>query len=116
MTETASTTPVVDEQARFRAMTALGLALVALLGGGLFATSFQWLATRVFNGLGSDRLYFTGGALPSLVLGAVALWLATTAQASADALARPLARASVVLAALSIVGGLLLAAATFGGL
>jgi hypothetical protein len=111
---TISTTPVVDEKARFRAFAALGLALTALTGGGLFATAAQWIAMEAFNDTtGSDRHYWIGIALGPLAMALVALGLAGTARSSDDTLARPLARATVALAALAVVGAVLLLLITF---
>ncbi|MBD3923641.1 hypothetical protein IEZ26_03335 [Nocardioides cavernae] len=115
MSETTSTVQVVDEQARFRAFTALGLALSSLAGGGVFMTSFQWLAMKFFNDNGNDQLYWIGVAVGPLVMGCAALWLSLTDRSSADMLARPLARAALVLSALAVVGALLLLALTAGG-
>lgn len=109
MCETTVEQPVVDERARVRAFTAIGLALSALAGGGLFATSFQWLAMKAFNDTaGSDRFYWIGIALGPLAMALVALLLAGTTTSSDDTLARPLARAAVTLSALAVVGSVLL--------
>jgi hypothetical protein len=113
MTEMTSTATVVDERARFRAFTALGLALSGLAGGGVFASASQWLVMKATNDNGNEQLYFTGLAVGPLVMGGVALWLAISAQSTGDALARPLGRASVVLAVLSVVGAILLATVTY---
>jgi hypothetical protein len=116
MTETTSTTAVVDEQARFRAFTALGLALAGLAGGGLLATAMQWLVLKTLDETGTDQFYFTGLAVGPLALGGAAMWLATGARSSGDELARPLARAAFVLSVVSVGSSVLLVAATFDSL
>ena len=108
-----STTTVTDEAARFRAFTALGVALTGLMGGGVFATSFQWLTMRAFNENGSDQFYWIGVAVGPLLLSIVALYLASTAMATDDTLARPVARASLATSVLAAVGALLLMLVTF---
>jgi hypothetical protein len=40
-TDMSNPTTVTDEAARFRTFTAFGLALTALLGGGVFASALQ---------------------------------------------------------------------------
>lgn len=115
-TTSTSTTAVVDEDARVRAFTALGLGLAALLGGGVFANAFQWLAMKAFNDNGSDQFYFAGIAVGPLLMGVVSLWLALITRTSSDALARPLARATVALSALAVAGSVFLMAVTVGGI
>jgi hypothetical protein len=111
-TTTASAT--VDEGARFRAFTALGLALAALMGGGVVANGLQWLLTYRyprFPASPGDPLYALAiGGVP-VAMGLVALWLASGATSSTDQLARPLARSSQVLSALAILGAVVLAVA-----
>jgi hypothetical protein len=108
MSETTSTTRATDEAARFRAFTALGLALTALMGGGVFATAFQWLTMRAFNDNGSEQFYWIGVAVGPLLMSVVALYLASTVTATDDALARPVARASLVIAVIAALGAVLL--------
>lgn len=105
---TTSEITVVDERARFRAFTALGLALTGVMGGGVFAAAFQWMMMQAFNENGSDQYYWIGVAIGPLVLGVVALGLASTVTATDDPLARPVARATLVLAVLAVVGAVLL--------
>ena len=117
MDETGGTTGTVtatttDEAGRFRAFTGFGLALTALLGGGLYASAFQWLGMKLFNQADSDRLYFTGIAASPLVMALVALGMAAASLGSDDPLVRPLARATVVLGGLAVVGSALLLAVT----
>jgi hypothetical protein len=119
MSETAGTTDTngttgaaTDEAGRFRVFTGFGLALAALLGGGVYASAFQWLAMNLFNEIESDRLYFTGFAASPLVMALVALGLAATSLDSPDPLVRPLARATGVVAGLAVVGAALLLAVT----
>src|SRR5688500_14021026 len=99
MSETTSTatTLVVDERARFWALTALGLALTALAGGGVFASTFQWLAIQGFNDNGTDQYFWVGVSAGPLVLGGTALCLGLPTLSSEDVLARPVARASAVI-------------------
>jgi hypothetical protein len=111
---TTGRTAVVDERARLRAFTALGLALTSLMGGGVFASAFQWMTMRTFNETGSDQYYWIGAGVAPLVLGAVALGLTRTAMDSDDDLARPLARATLSLAVLAIAGAVILMLVTFG--
>lgn len=104
-TMTASTT--VDEGARFRAFTALGLALAALMGGGVVANGLQWALTYGFPPFPAspgDPLYALAIAGVPVAMSLVALWLASSATSSADSLARPLARSSQVLSVLAILG------------
>jgi hypothetical protein len=121
MSETAGTTgttrPVTatDEAGRFRAFTGFGLALTALLGGGIYASAFQWLGMELFNQPESDRLYFTGIAASPLVMALVALGLAAASLGSDDPLVRPLARATGVLGGLAVLGSALLLAVTVDG-
>ena len=115
MDETVGTTragTTTDEAGRFRAFTGFGLALTALLGGGLYASAFQWLGMKLFNQADSDRLYFTGIAASPLVMALVALGLAAGALGSDDPLVRPVARATGVLGGLAVVGSALLLAVT----
>ncbi|WP_224276301.1 hypothetical protein [Nocardioides lacusdianchii] len=115
MDETVGTTgagTTTDEAGRFRAFTGFGLALTALLGGGLYASAFQWLGMKLFNQADSDRLYFTGIAASPLVMALVALGLAAGALGSDDPLVRPVARATGVLGRLAVVGSALLLAVT----
>ncbi|GAA5106827.1 hypothetical protein GCM10023339_04200 [Alloalcanivorax gelatiniphagus] len=107
-TTTTSTSTVADEQARFRAFTALGLALVGLMGGGVLSTAGQLLVMRALEDIDGDRLYVIGAAAAPLALGAVACYLASTATASPDPLARPVARAAMVIAVVAVVGSVLL--------
>lgn len=113
-TSGTSTTVAVDESARFRAFTALTLALTALMGGGVIANGLQWLVMDSFEGVPSDTTYLMvlGGA--PLVLSVVALYLASTAMSSADPLARPVARSSLVVSGLAILGAAVLMMATAG--
>ncbi len=111
VTATATAT-ATDEAARFRTFTAFGLALTALLGGGVFASAFQWLAMKLFNDIESDRLYFIGFAASPMVMALVALWLASTSLGSKDTLVRPLVRATIVVAGLAVLGSALLLAVT----
>jgi hypothetical protein len=113
-TTSTTTTAVVDEDARVRAFTALGLGLGALLGGGVFANAFQWLAMKAFDG--NDQIYLSGVAVGPLLMAVVSLWLALTTRTSSDALAGPLARATVALSALAVVGSVFLMAVTVGGI
>lgn len=115
MDETAGTTgtgTTTDEAGRFRTFTGFGLALTAMLGGGLYASAFQWLGMKLFSQAESDRLYFTAIAASPLVLSLVALGLAAASLDSDDPLVRPLARATGVLGGLAFVGSALLLAVT----
>lgn len=115
MDETAGTTgtgTTTDEAGRFRTFTGFGLALTAMLGGGLYASAFQWLGMKLFSQAESDRLYFTAIAASPLVLSLVALGLAAASLDSGDPLVRPLARATGVLGGLAFVGSALLLAVT----
>jgi hypothetical protein len=117
-TVTTSTAPVVDERARFRAFTALGLAFAGLSGGGIFASAFQLLVMKSFGDgfAGSDQYYFMGLALGPVGMGVAALWLASTAMTTHDVVARPIARVSLVFAGLAICGAVLLVFATLDGM
>ena len=115
MSDTAGTTSTMtatDEAGRFRVFTGFGLALTALLGGGVFASASQWLAMRLFNQPETDRLYFTGIATSPLVLALVALGLAAASLDSDDPLVRPLARATGVVGGLAVLGSAVLLAVT----
>ncbi|PKH37837.1 hypothetical protein SAMN05192575_101892 [Nocardioides alpinus] len=113
-TDVTSTSVRVDERARFRAFTALALALTALAGGGIIASALQWLVLDNYEAGPSDAIYLmTLGGAP-LLLSIVACYLASTAMSSADLLARPLARASLVLSGLAILGAAVLVFATAG--
>ncbi len=111
MSETTATTPAsatVDEGARFRAFTALGLALVALMNGGVIANGLQWLLLDRFSASPGDPAYGLAlGGVP-VAMSLVALWLASTITSSTDSLARPLARSSQVLSILAILGAVVL--------
>ena len=114
MSEQASATTAsatVDEGARFRAFTALGLALAALSGGGIVANGLQWVLLDRFSANPGDPSYLVAivGVPAAMSLGA--LWLAHNATSSTDFLARPLARASQVLSVLAILGAVMLAIA-----
>jgi hypothetical protein len=110
---TTTTSATVDEGARFRAFTALGLALAALMGGGVISTGLQWVVTyRFANGPGDPWLALAMGSAP-LVLSLVALWLASSAVSSTDSLARPLGRSSQVLSVIAILGTVLVSVAVF---
>ena len=111
-TDTSNPTTVVDEAARFRTFTAFGLALTALLGGGVFASALQGLAMKLFSEIESDRLYFIGFVASPLVMSLVALGMAATFLGSDDPLVRPLARATGVLGGLAVLGAALLLAVT----
>jgi cytochrome bd-type quinol oxidase subunit 2 len=101
----------VDEGARFHAFTALGLALAALLGGGVVANGLQWAFTYRFPASVGDPSYALAIAGVPVAMSLVALWLASKATSSTDSLARPLARTSQVLSVLAIVGAVVLAIA-----
>jgi cytochrome bd-type quinol oxidase subunit 2 len=110
MSELTTTTPAaaVDEGARFRAFTALGLALVALMDGGVVANGLQWLLLDRSSASPGDPSYALAlGGVP-VVMSLVALWLASNTTSSTDSLARPLARSSQVLSALAILGAVVL--------
>ena len=110
MSELTTTTPAatVDEGARFRAFTALGLALVALMDGGVVANGLQWLLLDRFSASPGDPSYALAlGGVP-VAMSMVALWLASNTTSSTDSLARPLARSSQVLSALAILGAVVL--------
>ena len=112
VTTTARAAATVDEGARFRAFTALGLALAALLGGGVVANGLQWLLTYRFPaqlpaGPGDPLYGLAIGGVP-VAMSLVALWLASSATSSSDSVARPLARASQVLSGLAILGAVVL--------
>ena len=109
---TASTTTATDEAGRFRVFAGFGLALTALLGGGVYAPAFQWLAMKLFDQAESDRLYFTSIAASPLVMALVALSLAAASLGSDDPLVRPLARATGVVGGLAVLGSALLLAVT----
>lgn len=83
---TTSTTSAVDEGARFRGFTALGLALAALMGGDGISTGLQWLANHRFADSPDDWSYALAlGSVP-LAMSLVALWLASSAASSTDPL------------------------------
>ena len=107
-TDTSST---VDEGARFRAFTALALALAALMGGGVFSTGLQWLANYRFVNSPDDPSYALALASAPLVMSVMALWLASSAASSTDSIARPLARSAHVLSIAAILGAALVAVA-----
>ena len=98
----------MDEGARFRAFTALGLALAALMGGGVVANALQWLAIDRMAANPGDPSYALAIAGVPVAMSLVALWLASNATASTDALARPVARSSQVLSAFAILGAVVL--------
>lgn len=99
--------PEVDEKARTVAFTALALALAALMGGGVFAQAAQWVL------LGSDDMGTSQGSFTAalvagpLCLGVAALGLGLSTT-SEDRLARPVARAAVFVAAVALLGVLVL--------
>src|SRR5688500_8741373 len=97
LTTTTTGSATVDESARFRAFTALGLALAALLGGGVVANGLQWLVLDRFSANPGDPAYLLAIAGVPVAMSLVALWLAYNATSSTDSLARPLARSSQVL-------------------
>ncbi|MCY7401997.1 MAG: hypothetical protein LH477_13790 [Nocardioides sp.] len=111
LTTTTTASATVDEGARFRAFTALGLALAALMGGGVVANGLQWALTYGFPRFPAspgDPLYALAiGGVP-VAMSLVALWLASNATSSTDSLARPLARSSQVLSVLAILGAVVL--------
>lgn len=111
VTTTPTASAMVDEGARFRAFTALGLALGALLGGGVVANGLQWAVTYRFTTNPGDPLYALAIAGVPVAMSLVALWLASNATSSTDSLASPLARSSQVLSILAIVGAVTLAIA-----
>jgi hypothetical protein len=111
MSETMSTTVAVDESARFRAFTSLALAVTALTGGGVIASALQWLVMDRVQSPGDTAYLMVLGGAP-LLLGIVAVYLASTAMSSADALARPVARSSLVLSGVAILGAAVLIMAT----
>ena len=115
MSETTSTTVAVDESARFRAFTALALAVTALTGGGVVANALQWLVMDRLPSRGDATYLMALGGAP-LLLGVVALYLASTSMSSADALARPIARSSQVLSGVAILGAAVLVFATAGSM
>ena len=111
LTTTPTASATVDEGARFRAFTALGLALAALMGGGVVANGLQWGLTYGFPPFPAspgDPLYALAIAGVPVAMSLVALWLASNATSSADSLARPLARSSQVLSVLAILGAVAL--------
>ena len=110
LTTTTTASATVDESARFRALTALGVALAALLGGGVVATGLQWLLLDRFSANPGDPAYLLAIAGVPVAMSLVAQWLAYNAT-STDSLARPLARASQVLSVLAILGAVMLAIA-----
>ena len=104
-TTTASTT--VDERARFRAFTALGLALAALMGGGVVANGLQWTLTYWVRANPGEPLYALAiGGVP-VAMSLVALGLASKAT-STDSVARPFARCSQVLSVVAVLGAVVL--------
>ena len=108
LTTTPTASATVDEGARFRAFTALGLALAALMGGGVVANGLQWALTYRFPANPGDPSYALAiGGVP-VAMSLVALWLASNATSSTDSLARPLARSSQVLSVLAILGAVVL--------
>jgi hypothetical protein len=115
MSETTSTTVAVDESARFRAFTSLALAVTALTGGGVIASALQWLVMDRFASRGDATYLMALGGAP-LLLSLAALYLASTAVSSADALARPLARSGLVLSGVAILGAAVLVVATAGSM
>ncbi|MCP3423726.1 hypothetical protein [Nocardioides pinisoli] len=112
VTTTTRAAATVHEGARFRAFTALGLALAALMGGGVVANGLQWLLTyrlpAQFPAGPGDPLYgLVIGGVP-VAMSLVALWLASGATSSADALAKPIARSSQVLSVIAVLGAVVL--------
>jgi hypothetical protein len=67
---------------------------------------------RLVDDVGRGWLFLGGPAPAQIPMGCAALGIAVTARTSGDTLARPLARASVVLAALAVAAGVLLALVT----
>ena len=108
LTATPTASATVDEGARFRAFTALGLALAALMGGGVVANALQWLVIDRLSANPGDPSYALAIAGVPVAMSLVALWLASNATSSTDSLARPLARSSQVLSVLAILGAVVL--------
>ncbi|HEX6150795.1 hypothetical protein [Nocardioides sp.] len=81
----------------------LALGLVGAIGGGALATGLQWLSLSLAGG---DYFQYMLGLVP-LGFGAAAFWLANGLRSS-DPVAVPVARAAQVLAAVAVVGGVLL--------
>ena len=108
LTTTTTASATVDESARFRALTALGVALAALLGGGVVANGLQWLLLDRFSANPGDPAYLLAIAGVPVAMSLVAMWLAYNVTSSTDSLARPLARSSQVLSALAILGAVML--------
>lgn len=54
---TIGTTPAVDEKARFRAFTAAGAALAAIMGGGVISNVLQWLIIDQLQATSGDVTY-----------------------------------------------------------
>lgn len=109
LTTTTSASAKVDEGARFRAFTALSLALAALMGGGVVANGLQWLLISFqFTAGPGDPSYALVLAGVPVAMSLVALWLASNATSSTDSLARPLARSSQALSVLAILGAVVL--------
>ena len=112
LTTTTTTSASVDEGARFRGFTALGLALAALMGGDVISSGLEWLANyrSAVSPDDSSSYALAIGSAP-LAMSLVALWLASSAASSADSLARPLGRSGQVLSVIAILGAVLLTVA-----
>ncbi len=108
LTNTTTASATVDEGARFRAFTALGLALAALMGGGVVANGLQWLVMYRSPAIPGDLWYALVLGVVPVAMSLVALGFASTATSSTDSLARPLARSSQVLSVLALLGAVVL--------
>jgi hypothetical protein len=111
VTTTSTGSATVDEGARFRAFTALSLALCALMGGGVMSTGLQIVVNYRFVDSPGDPSYAMVLGSAPLVLSLVALWLASGVVASSDTLASPLGRCTRVLAVVGILGAVLVTVA-----
>lgn len=107
-TQSASHATEVDEKARTSAFAALALAIVALTGGGIFASAIQWV---LFD---DDAVGFSEGGFAASWVGAplcsglLALGLALLGMRSQDPLARPVGRAAAFVAGVTLLGVLVM--------
>lgn len=100
---TTGTTPGGPVRERSRAFQALALGLVGAMGGGTIATGLQWLFV---SGGAGDVVQNVLGLIP-VAFGAAAFWMVNELR-STDPVAVPVARAAQVLAAVAVLGGVLL--------
>lgn len=100
----------VDARARTFAFLGLGLALVALLGGGVIANAV-FLLTLDRSGYASGLGPTFVQSLPTLIIGVAGGGLGWSASKSSDDIARPAGLAAMALAVLSVLGAVALVVA-----